>query len=435
MELVYTLTTMYRLVYADEKGRIYDHRSLRAAGRTGDRLVEISGGDVEVLPPGASLVLVPGGVPVGIGRAGQFTALERDPWRGGRIFAVAALLPQGYARTFLPAYARGKGEGPLPLFGYAAVAWRGGTFYVAARKVEEPGTWDPVHYCTPDLPARVEEKLKVCSQNRILKQLARCALEYSCYTAQNIFYGRWEGGVPVSPACNAGCLGCISLQPSDCCPSPQARIDFEPEVTEIVQVAVPHLEGGEGAIVSFGQGCEGEPVLAGKTLVKAVNEIRRRTDRGTINMNTNGSSPAAVAELCRAGLDAVRVSLFSAREDYYRAYCRPRGFELADVRKTLVEAAKAGAYTSLNLLLFPGFTDREGEVRALRELIESCGVKMVQLRNLNIDPDLLLNSLPPLEGEVLGIPALVEILKGMPGLEVGCYSRPKPGERVYSQKN
>ena len=419
--------TVYRLVFADEKGRIFDHRFLRAAGRAGDRLVEISEGDLEVLPPGASLVLVPGGVPVGVGRAGRFTALEKDPWKGGRVFAVAALLPQGYARTLLPAYARPRGEGPLPLFGYTAVAWRGGTFYAAARKVEEPGTWDPAHYCTPDLPALVDKKLKACPQNRILKQLAKCALEYSCYTAQNIFYGRWEGGVPVSPACNAGCVGCISLQPSECCPSPQARIGFEPEVSEIVQVAVPHLEGGEGAIVSFGQGCEGEPATAFKTLVAAVCEIRKRTGRGTINMNTNGSIPAAVTELCRAGLDAVRVSLFSAREEYYRAYCRPRGFGLADVQNTLEAAAKAGAFTSLNLLVFPGFTDLEEEVRALIELIAACGVKMVQLRNLNIDPDLLWNSLPPIKGEALGIPSLISILKSVPGLEVGCYSRPKAG--------
>ncbi len=425
---------MYRLVFADDKGRIYDHRFLRAAGRTGDRFVEILDGDVEVLPPGASLLLIPGGVPVGIGRAGRFTGFERDPWNGGRVFAVAALLPQGYARTLLPAYVRKKSEGPLPLFGYAAVAWRNGTFYVAARKVEEPGPWDPAHYGTPDLPGRVNEKLKACPQNRILKQLARCALEYSCYTAQNIFYGRWEGGVPVSPACNAGCLGCISLQPSDCCPSPQARIGFAPDAEEIVQVAVPHLEGGEGAIISFGQGCEGEPALAFRTLAAAVSEIRKRTARGTINMNTNGGNTAAVAELCRSGLDAVRVSLFSAREEYYRAYCRPRGFTLADVQKTLEAAAKAGAFTSLNLLLFPGFTDREEEVRALQELIAACGVKMVQLRNLNIDPDFLLDSLPPIEGEALGIPALIEILKGMPGLEIGCFSRPKQKEKILSEK-
>ena len=57
-------------------------------------------------------------------------------------------------------------------------------------------------------------------ENCIITQLAHCALEYSCFTAQNIFYRRYEGGIPVSNACNAACVGCISEQAADCCPSP-----------------------------------------------------------------------------------------------------------------------------------------------------------------------------------------------------------------------
>lgn len=415
---------LYRLVFAGDDGRLYDHRSLRATGRTGDRIVEVAGEDLEKLPEGASLVLVPGGAPVGVGRAGRFSALEGNPWAEGRAWAVGALLPQGYTRTLLPSYKRGKKEKPLPLLGYAAVACRNGELYVAARRTDDPHRWDPGHYNTRELTALVREKLERYPKNRILRQLARCSLDYQCFTAQNIFYGRWEGGIPVSPSCNARCLGCISLQPAECCPAPQSRIRFKPTPREVAEVAAPHLKHGERAVVSFGQGCEGEPSLASETIVKAIEQIRAATGLGTINMNSNGGHTAGVEEICRAGLDAIRVSLISAREDTYDAYYRPSGFRLADVRRSIKAAVSGGVYTSLNLLVFPGLTDREGEVEALLELVRDTGVNLVQLRNLNMDPDFLLGHLPATGDTILGIPALIDALGEVPGLAVGSFSRP-----------
>jgi len=415
---------LYHLIFAGDDGQLYDYRSLRATGRTGDRFVELTEEDMEKLPAGASLVMVPGGVPVGMTRDGHFTTLEYNPWAGGRSWAFGALLPQGYTRTLLPSYIRSSQEKPLPLMGYTAVACRDGELYVAARRTDEPERWDPVHYDTADLPALVQDKLNSFPQNRIFNHLARCALEYHCFTAQNIFYGRWEGGIPVSPVCNARCLGCISLQPAECCPSPQARIKFNPTAEEVAEVMVPHLRSGEGAIISFGQGCEGEPALAAATVLKAIESARESTDRGTINMNSNGGYTAGFTDICRAGLDAVRVSLISARQDTYEAYCRPRGYSLADVRRSITAAVSLGVYTSINLLVFPGLTDREVEVKALVDFARDTGVNLVQLRNLNIDPDLLFRHLPGGAGEMIGIPGLIEALKEVPGLSVGNFSRP-----------
>ncbi|MBV5345336.1 MAG: hypothetical protein JZU63_07315, partial [Rhodoferax sp.] len=58
---------------------------------------------------------------------------------------------------------------------------------------------------------------------------------------------------------------------------------------EIAAVAVPHLQRAEHAIVSFGQGCEGEPLLQAQTIAQAIRRIRKKTSRGTINLNSNAS--------------------------------------------------------------------------------------------------------------------------------------------------
>ncbi len=414
---------MFQLLYADNRGRMYENPELSAAGRTGAFFTELGPEETILLPEGASLVLIPDGLPVGIEHSGKFTAMFSAE-KGKPAFAVGALLPQGYTRTLLPAYKR-DGNKPLPLFGYAAVGWQNGAVYVAARRTDDPGKWNPVHYSTPELAALVAEKVELCRDNRIIRQLAHCAEKYNCFTAQNIFYRRWEGGIPVSPACNASCLGCISLQSSECCLSPQERIDFRPSVSEIVELAVPHLAEAEDGIISFGQGCEGEPSLAAETVAQAIAAIRAETAAGTVNMNTNAGYTGGIEKVCRAGIDSLRVSTISAREQTYRSYYCPKDYTWEDVCSSVALARELGVYVSLNLLTFPGLTDVPHEVEALVGFIRKYEVNMVQIRNLNIDPDYLMDRIPHTGGEPLGINRFIEILKEeIPGLQVGNYSKP-----------
>jgi hypothetical protein len=52
---------------------------------------------------------------------------------------------------------------------------------------------------------------------------------------------------------------------------------------------------------------------------------------------------------------------------------------------------------------------------------------MVQLRNLNIDPDLFFDHMGKPEGEIRGIANFVEALKNtFPKLVIGSYSKPVP---------
>jgi pyruvate-formate lyase-activating enzyme len=295
---------------------------------------------------------------------------------------------------------------------------------VAAHQTDEDRRWNPRFYDREALVGLIEARRSEFPGNRVVEQLGHCARVYSCFTAQNLFYRRWEAGIPVSPACNAGCVGCISLQESECCPSPQQRIGFKPTVEEICGPAAAHLEEAELGIVSFGQGCEGEPLLRGRDLAQAVREIRSRTRRGTINVNSNGSRPETVRELAEAGLDAMRVSLASANDALFRAYHRPRGYGLEQVKDSIRTAAGAGVRVSLNLLHFPGVTDLPSETGALIDLVRETGVGMIQVRNLNLDPEVYLRLVPNLDEEPLGVPAFLEVLREeLPGVEVGNYTR------------
>src|SRR5262249_9036252 len=140
-------------------------------------------------------------------------------------------------------------------------------------------------------------------------------------------------------------------------------------------------------MVSFGQGCEGEPLLEAERIAEAIRAIRARTARGSLHLNTNGSRPDALRMLAEAGLDSGRVSLNSAREGTHLPSYRPPTHRVRDVVESLSVACEVGLFASVNLLSFPGVTDRHDEADALIELARSTGLRMIQWRNLNVDPD------------------------------------------------
>jgi len=195
-------------------------------------------------------------------------------------------------------------------------------------------------------------------------------------------------------------------------------------VDEVKGVALPHLEKAGDAIVSFGQGCEGEPLTQWRLLEKSIRALRERTDRGTINLNTNGSLPEKVAKLCEAGLDSIRVTLNSSHGELYRRYHKPRGYTFREVIGSLVRAKEKGVHTSINLLVFPGVTDREKEVEGLIRVIRRTRLDLIQMRNLNIDPDLYLRAMG--KGYGMGISRMIDILKQeFPSLQFGYFNRTK----------
>ncbi len=415
-------------VVADESGEVFEHPELLLAGGSGLRPRRPLPDELIPLPEGSRLFTIPGTPPVGFDRtSGELVTRDRLPrsWGGGTIQAVSAFLTPGYTRTLLPAAAWEAKPVTLPLWSYAAVGWceEEERFYVAAVKVDGNTQWQPEHFDDRKLEPKVRARLAEYPDNRLYEQLARCALDYHCFAAKNLFFGRWEAPLPASPACNSRCIGCISLQESECCPSSQERLTFVPTVQELCEVAVPHLQRAENAIVSFGQGCEGDPILQHAVICEAVREMRRQSRRGTINFNSNASLPEAIDRLAAAGVDSIRVSLNSVIEQRYNAYYRPRGYRFADVIESIHRAKKHGMFTMLNYLVFPGVTDREDEYQALSALVASAGVDLIQMRNLAIDPVTYWRAMG-LDGAGFGLKRFLDRLKGEhPRLQYGYFNR------------
>ena len=413
------------LVYADAQGNITDFRDLHAAGMSVGDFKLPQKTDFIPLPEGSELFVLPGRLPIGCHRkTGEPLLLEEDPFSGKEIQAVAAFMSPAHTAILNSAYQTTEKAPRLPLFAYTALGWYDDRFWATAFRSDQDIRQDCAQFNQAVINSKTAKKLRENKDNRLIQHLGKCCLTYACPAARNYFLGRWEAPLPTSPVCNARCVGCISLQTSGKCSATQDRIQFVPTPAEISQIAIPHLQTAEDAIVSFGQGCEGEPLLQTDTIEKAIIAIRRKTDRGTINLNSNASLPQNIKRLADAGLDSLRVSINSAQETYHRNYYRPQNFTFSDVLESIRVMKGEGKFVSLNYFILPGVTDSLPEFEALCSLLNSFQPNRIQLRNLNMDPEYYLQSIQfDHSAESMGMKEwLTKIKEKFPNLQLGYYN-------------
>ena len=410
------------LLYSDGNGQIFEDTSLYSVGRSGWDALPVPEDEWIELPDGGNLYELPGRKGIGIDvETGEMRLCDKG-------WAVAAFIPPAHTGFYLAAYETQADAPVLPLFCYVAAGWYDDKFYVPAMRIEQDIRQEAAGYDEAKINSGLEVLTNAYPHNRLVKHLAdNCALTYNCPAARNFFLGRWECPIPTSPACNANCIGCISFQPEDeTIVSPQDRLQFKPTAAEIVEFTVPHLETAPYPIVSFGQGCEGEPLLMWETIKESIIEIRKHTQKGSININTNGSKPAAVEQLMKAGLNSIRVSLNSAQKDIYTKYYRPNNYEFEDIVESLRVVRKYGGWASINYFVFPGMTDSIAEFDALCDLIRTTGLSMIQWRSFNIDPDWYLGKMGVTEpGECMGIKQMIELIhEEFPDVKFGYFNPP-----------
>jgi len=373
---------------ADVDGEIFELEGYAAVGMAGARLQPLTAADTINMPYGGELMLLPGRRPLVYRIAdGAMEELAENPYAPGEpVFPVAVFNSPGYVNTCTAAYRETGDARLLPLFSYAAVGWRRGRFRTTALCVDRERRQDLRLMPRDRVVAGVEHMRRVMPDNRLRLHLETCALVYGCPAGKNFFLGRCEAPLPTATACNARCLGCISLQQGSGISSCQQRIAFTPTPEEIAEVALAHIQRVRRPVVSFGQGCEGDPLLAAHVIAPAISLIRRQTRRGTINLNTNASLPEALEKLVDAGLDSLRVSMNSVREKTYSAYFRPAGYRFADVLASVDLALARGCHVAVNYLNCPGVTDSAAEVAALEGFLKTHPINLIQWRNLNYDP-------------------------------------------------
>ena len=198
-----------------------------------------------------------------------------------------------------------------------------------------------------------------------------------------------------------------------------------PSAHEIAEIALQHFAKVKDGVVSFGQGCEGDPLFASEVIGPAIRIIRRSVSTGTINMNTNGSLPKVLDKLFDAGLDSIRVSMNSVREKCYTAYFRPKGYRFQDVLESIFLGIRRDRHVAINYLNMTGVTDTPEETEALFSFLEKYPLHQIQWRNMNYDPLRYLKVMTKASphGTPIGMKKLVNQVKArFPALRHGYFN-------------
>lgn len=415
---------------ANAAGEIVELEGYAAVGADGGVLAVLDTAATVPLPHGSEMMLLPDRRPVVWDLdAGECVTLREHPDLPGEpVFPVAAFNSPGYVLTHTSAHEAPEGVSDLPLFSYGAVGWHGNGFRSAVQLVDAEPRQDLRRMPVEGVQAGVKALRKKMPANRLCRHLEKCALTYGCPAAKNFFLGRYEAPLPTAERCNARCRGCLSLQEEAKISHSQDRIAFTPTPEEIAEIACFHIGRVKKAVVSFGQGCEGDPLLAAGVVGPGIREIRRRTAAGTIHMNTNGSLPEVLKTLLDAGLDSIRVSINSFQPACYEAYFQPRNYAFRDVIESMARALSRGVHVAINYLNCPGFSDSPAEVEALLTFLERHPIQMIQWRNLNFDPlryQALMGQAAP-QGAPQGMSALLEqVRRAAPRLRCGYFNPPK----------
>ncbi len=416
-------------VVAAENGEIFELEGYGAAGQSGDTPVVLTREDTLTMPHGSELMMLPQRRPVVYNLStDEFEIIEQNPYDPSeKIYPVAVFNSPGYVNRHFCAYDDKGIKEILPLFSYGAVGFGKNNFRSAAVLVDTEPRQDLRLMPQKGIVKGVKKMQRKYPDNRLIRHLETCALQYGCPAGKNFFLKRYEAPLPTSTVCNANCLGCISLQTQDNLCACQERINFTPSPEEIAQVSLEHIAHVKNAVVSFGQGCEGDPLTAFKAIEPAIKMIRKQTDQGTINLNTNASLPKHVEALCQSGLDSMRVSLNSVREKFYTAYFRPRSYHFSDVLESIRIAKDNGKFVSINYLNCPGFTDSGKEFKALESFIQTYQIDMIQWRNLNFDPRRYYNIMSEIgdSGAAIGMQVIIaQLSRRFPNLRHGYFNPP-----------
>ncbi|MCI0514958.1 radical SAM protein [candidate division KSB1 bacterium] len=415
------------LLVSDGHGHVFEIPELYLAGMYLDAPQVPERETLIPMPAGSALMELPGRWPMGYDPVKKKIRTVKA-FQGQPVIAVAAFMAPAHTQIYRAAYMAQTDAVRLPLFAYTAVGWYQNDFWVTGLRVDPDPRHDQVNFNMVVIGQQARLKLQKYPHNRLVTHLVEnCVWRNACQCAQNWVLDRWEAPVPISPACNAQCLGCISQQPDQAVPVTQERITFIPTPAEILEYTVPHLNTAPAAIISFGQGCEGEPLVQGDLLATVIREIHQRTDRGTIHLNTNAGYPDVVARVCEAGLDSIRISLNSAQPDLYQQYYSPVDYDFQAVLESLRLARHYQRWISLNYFIFPGLTDAPGEMAALIDLLRKYRIDFIQMRNLNIDPEWYQTTLGLRSTtEPIGILNWMQVIRQkVPWIRFGYFNPPK----------
>ncbi len=197
---------------------------------------------------------------------------------------------------------------------------------------------------------------------------------------------------------------------------------FSETFAEMSESALLHISNTANPLINI----EIAEDISTREITQFIQTIRTKTVQGIIQINAAFADPGSVKEWCEAGLDSICFSLNSTQKKLYELFHHRSPSQFDDIIESLKIARHFHRRIVLSYGVFPGLTDHPDEIEAFKKLVGDLNIEIVQLHNLEIDPEWYVDELRlmTLNRSQLGIKSwFSDLRKTFPSIQIGYQNK------------
>jgi hypothetical protein len=374
------------LLFADKKGQIYDHPTLKMCCKTNIFNIVPYESELEELPKYSKIKFIENAKPYAYDQESA-KIIEFD---GG--YPIYVVPPKGYLRVSLPAFLKTKDSKPINE-ACTAVGFMDEKFYFSAIKID---------ILTSDITQAKSFKdiLSTYSgSNNLIRHFAKMSRS---------IYKDIENLTPLG---NELILDTYYLENNS--------------VQEISEMINFLNNSQKDLVITFANLTQDKII---QKVCDCIKEIKKN-DNITINIEPYQINIDTIKSILNSEIDLVTLNISSLNNSIahnilgfhqeYETYFK-NAQKLIDISKTY------NFEIILNLNILPGFTDIRPNVQSLIDFITTYNLNFLKLSNMAIDSDIFFKSGTILEEEILGVKNMLkELKKKCKSIKFGAFTRSK----------
>jgi len=160
------------------------------------------------------------------------------------------------------------------------------------------------------------------------------------------------------------------------------------------------------------------------TFLNIIEKIKSKNDKITIIYSSNLQDLLMLKKIVNSGCDCINVELMTTNSETGRIVDETVSIE--HVYKSLQAVYRKNIYKSLTLHTLPGLTDRHTETESLIDFLSTFKIDLLLLKNMEIDPDIIFMNNNLKKEDIKGLKNMLKLVKKrVKNIKIGYFNRHK----------
>ncbi len=155
-----------------------------------------------------------------------------------------------------------------------------------------------------------------------------------------------------------------------------------------------------------------------------IERIKSKNDNMTIIYSSNLQDMVILKKIVESGCDCINAELMTTNSE--TGWIVDESVSIENVYKSLQAIYRKNIYKSLTLHTLPGLTDRQTETESLIDFLSTFNIDLLLLRNMEIDPDIIFMNNNLKNEDIKGLKNMLKLVKKkVKNIKIGYFNRHK----------